>query len=237
MQRVSLEALGHELLDRVNAAGGGHAAATVVGGQEHVLCQTVIAIVKGAALAEHEGPGGASVYVLSGRARLASVESSWDRRGGRGHLLTGSAGRCLHPAQTRVGPYQIGRALRRIAREAEHHLRIAEHPAPTDVLVLATSKTVDATVVAREAGRRKKIRLEANVEPVIHRFDVADQFRFDRRRDRDDHAAGIPPLRHPLGHRRAPVGSHRSARLLTGRASRPPTGQHNAAPHHRPVPW
>ncbi len=82
MQRFSLGALGHELLDRVNAAGGGHTADTVVGGHEHVLRQTVIAMVKDAALAEHEIPGEASVYVLSGRVRLASAESSWDGRGG-----------------------------------------------------------------------------------------------------------------------------------------------------------
>jgi quercetin dioxygenase-like cupin family protein len=82
MQRFSLEALGHELLARVNAAGGGHTADTVVGGHDHVLRQTVIAMVKGATLAEHESPGEASVYVLSGRVRLASGDASWDGRSG-----------------------------------------------------------------------------------------------------------------------------------------------------------
>jgi len=56
MQRFSLEALGHELLDRAAGAGGGHTADTVVGGHEHVLRQTVIALVTGAMLAEHDAP-------------------------------------------------------------------------------------------------------------------------------------------------------------------------------------
>jgi quercetin dioxygenase-like cupin family protein len=82
MQRFSLEALGHELLDRAAGAGGGHTADTVVGGHEHVLRQTVIALVKGAMLAEHDSPGEASVHVLSGRVRLACGELSWDGRSG-----------------------------------------------------------------------------------------------------------------------------------------------------------
>ena len=57
MQRFSLEALGHELLERAGAAGGGHTADTVVGGHERMLRQTVIAMLKGAVLAEHENPG------------------------------------------------------------------------------------------------------------------------------------------------------------------------------------
>ena len=82
MQRFSVEALGHELLKRVAAAGGGHTADTVVGGREHVLRQTVIAMVKGATLAEHESPGEATVYVLSGRVRLSAGEVSWEGRTG-----------------------------------------------------------------------------------------------------------------------------------------------------------
>jgi quercetin dioxygenase-like cupin family protein len=85
MQRFSLEALGHELLGRAAAAGGGHTADTVVGGHERVLRQTVIAMVQGAALAEHVSPGEASVYVLTGRVRLAAGGESWDGR--RGDLL------------------------------------------------------------------------------------------------------------------------------------------------------
>jgi quercetin dioxygenase-like cupin family protein len=82
MQKFSLEALSHELLERAVAAGGGHTASTVVGGHERVLRQTVIAMVEGAILAEHENPGEATVHVLRGRVRLSAGEQSWDGRSG-----------------------------------------------------------------------------------------------------------------------------------------------------------
>ena len=80
MLKFSLEALGRELLDRAATAGGGHTADTVVGGHERVLRQTLIALVKGSTLAEHENPGEATVHVLSGRVRLATRELSWEGR-------------------------------------------------------------------------------------------------------------------------------------------------------------
>jgi quercetin dioxygenase-like cupin family protein len=82
MQKVSLEALGRELLERAVAAGGGHTADTVVGGHERVLRQTVIAMLEGAVLAEHENPGEATVYVLRGRVRLSAGDLSWEGRPG-----------------------------------------------------------------------------------------------------------------------------------------------------------
>ena len=82
MQKFSLEALGHELLKRAAAAGGGHTADTVVGGHERVLRQTVIAMLEGAVLAEHENPGEATVHVLRGRVRLSAGEQSWEGRPG-----------------------------------------------------------------------------------------------------------------------------------------------------------
>jgi quercetin dioxygenase-like cupin family protein len=82
MQKFSLEALSHELLERAVAAGGGHTASTVVGGHERVLRQTVIAMLEGAILAEHENPGEATVHVLRGRVRLSAGEQSWDGRPG-----------------------------------------------------------------------------------------------------------------------------------------------------------
>ncbi len=82
MQKISLVALGRELLGRAAQAGGGHTADTVVGGHERVLRQTVIALVKGSRLAEHENPGEATVHVLSGRVRLVCGELSWEGRSG-----------------------------------------------------------------------------------------------------------------------------------------------------------
>lgn len=83
VQRFSLDALGRELLERATTGpGGGHTADTVVGGHERVLRQTVIALVQGACLAEHENPGEATVHVLRGRVRLVSGGEAWEGRPG-----------------------------------------------------------------------------------------------------------------------------------------------------------
>jgi len=73
MRKLSLDALARELLSRATegeasgATSGSRAAQTVVGGHEKVLRQTVIALAKDAALAEHASPGEATLYVLRGR--------------------------------------------------------------------------------------------------------------------------------------------------------------------------
>jgi quercetin dioxygenase-like cupin family protein len=82
MQKFSLQAMARELLENARDAGGGRTAATVIGGHEKVLRQTVIAMIKGAALAEHQNPGEASVHVLAGRVRLAAGGHSWEGRPG-----------------------------------------------------------------------------------------------------------------------------------------------------------
>jgi quercetin dioxygenase-like cupin family protein len=81
MQKLSLEALGRELLAKA-ATGPGRAAQTVVGGHEKTLRQTMIAMTANAELAEHSSPGQASVYVLHGRVVLAADGQSWDGRDG-----------------------------------------------------------------------------------------------------------------------------------------------------------
>jgi quercetin dioxygenase-like cupin family protein len=81
MQRISLEALARQQLE-LAATHSGHAADTVVGGHERVLRQTVVALIAGAELGEHENPGEATVHVLRGRVRLTSGEESWEGRPG-----------------------------------------------------------------------------------------------------------------------------------------------------------
>lgn len=80
MRKFSLTAIARE--QAVRAAGGkaGRGAATVVGGHEHVLRQTVIALNAGATLAEHDNPGEATVTVLYGRVRLDAGGESWEGR-------------------------------------------------------------------------------------------------------------------------------------------------------------
>jgi quercetin dioxygenase-like cupin family protein len=73
---VDLDALGAELLEKARAAGSGRAAATLEGGSGHALRQTVLALVAGAELGEHESPGEATLQVLRGEVELADVEGT-----------------------------------------------------------------------------------------------------------------------------------------------------------------
>jgi quercetin dioxygenase-like cupin family protein len=85
MQKMSLEALARQQMKLAATAGGRHTADTVYGGHEKVLRQTVIGMIAGARLAEHENPGEATVLILHGRVRLAAAGQSWDAA--RGDLL------------------------------------------------------------------------------------------------------------------------------------------------------
>jgi quercetin dioxygenase-like cupin family protein len=85
MQKISLDALVRQQMHLAVSAGGGHAADTVFGGHEKVLRQTVVGMIAGSRLAEHENPGEATVLVLHGRVRLSAADLSWDAA--RGDLL------------------------------------------------------------------------------------------------------------------------------------------------------
>jgi quercetin dioxygenase-like cupin family protein len=54
----------------------------VVGGHERVLRQTVIALLADATLDEHENPGEATLYVVSGRVVLRAGGDAWEARTG-----------------------------------------------------------------------------------------------------------------------------------------------------------
>ena len=82
MQRISLDALATQQLELAAAHGGRPAADTVVGGHERVLRQTVVGMIKGTELSEHNNPGEATVHVFRGRVRLTSEGQSWQGRTG-----------------------------------------------------------------------------------------------------------------------------------------------------------
>ncbi|MGB2922370.1 MAG: cupin domain-containing protein [Mycobacterium sp.] len=85
MNKISLTALAREQLADAERASSGRSAHTVYGGHEHVLRQTMIALVAGQKLDEHENPGEATVHVLHGRVRLVAGEDSWE--GSAGDLI------------------------------------------------------------------------------------------------------------------------------------------------------
>ncbi len=85
MQKLSLSALAREQLELAQASTSGRSASTVYGGHEHVLRQTLIAIVGGRKLDEHANPGEATVQVLHGRVTLIAGGNQWT--GAPGDLL------------------------------------------------------------------------------------------------------------------------------------------------------
>jgi len=85
MEKTSLTASVRHHLNEARAASSGRSAHTVYGGHEHVLRQTVIALIAGQRLDEHENPGEATVHVLHGRVRLIAEATTWD--GSTGDLL------------------------------------------------------------------------------------------------------------------------------------------------------
>src|SRR5215203_7356244 len=76
MQKLSIEALARQQMKLAATAGGRHTADTVYGGHEKVLRQTVIGMIAGARLAEHENPGEATVLILSGLATREAVRGA-----------------------------------------------------------------------------------------------------------------------------------------------------------------
>ncbi len=85
MQHESLTTLVRDHLEKASTASSGRSAHTIHGGHEHVLRQTMIALIEGERLSEHENPGEATVHVLHGRVRLGAGEDRWD--GSPGDLI------------------------------------------------------------------------------------------------------------------------------------------------------
>lgn len=82
MQKISIEALARQQLHAAVGAGGGRAADTVFGGHEKSLRQTVIGMLKGTSLGEHDNQDDATVYVLHGRIQLWVGDVCWEARTG-----------------------------------------------------------------------------------------------------------------------------------------------------------
>jgi len=86
MESVSLTAVAAEETAAAREGDAGRAARTIHGGHEHALRQTLIALLDGQELAEHESPGEATLQVVSGRVRLTAGDASWE--GAAGDIVT-----------------------------------------------------------------------------------------------------------------------------------------------------
>lgn len=82
MDGISLTALAQEHLARAQEQSAGRSAHTIYGGQGHALRQTLIALVAGRRLGEHESPGEATLQVLCGSVRLHAGDDTRDASAG-----------------------------------------------------------------------------------------------------------------------------------------------------------
>jgi quercetin dioxygenase-like cupin family protein len=82
MVKISIKALARQQLHAAIEADGGRAADTVYGGHEKSLRQTVIGMLKGTVLGEHDNQDDATVYVLRGRVQLRVGDTTWNARAG-----------------------------------------------------------------------------------------------------------------------------------------------------------
>jgi quercetin dioxygenase-like cupin family protein len=82
MESISLTAMASEKLAEARQAHSGRAAHTIHGGHDHELRQTVLALLAGHELSEHDSPGQASLQVLQGHVRLTAGDDAWDGKTG-----------------------------------------------------------------------------------------------------------------------------------------------------------
>ena len=85
MESMSLSRLADEQLEAARSARAGRSALTVHGGHDHLLRQTLMALVAGTDMGEHNSPGQATLQVVRGRVRVSTADESWE--GGPGDLL------------------------------------------------------------------------------------------------------------------------------------------------------
>ncbi|MGH3969817.1 MAG: cupin domain-containing protein [Mycobacterium sp.] len=82
METISLTRLADEKLAEARQTPSGRAAHTLHGGHSHELRQTVMALLAGRELSEHDSPGQASLQVLTGHVQISAGEDSWDGKAG-----------------------------------------------------------------------------------------------------------------------------------------------------------
>jgi hypothetical protein len=70
MESISLTSLAAEKLSEAQKSHSGRAAHTIHGGHTHELRQTVLALLAGHDLSEHDSPGEATLQVLQGHVAL-----------------------------------------------------------------------------------------------------------------------------------------------------------------------
>ena len=85
MESLSLYAIADKHLETARSSNSGRSAQTIQGDHDHMLRQTLMALVAGRDMAEHESPGQATLQVLRGRVRIRAGDDEWS--GGEGDFV------------------------------------------------------------------------------------------------------------------------------------------------------
>ncbi len=101
MESTSLTDLAAEKLAEAHQSHSGRAAHTIHGGHTHELRQTVLALLGGYELSEHESPGEATLQVLQGHVRLTAGDDAWDGKAGD-HVTIPPHRHALHAVEDSV---------------------------------------------------------------------------------------------------------------------------------------
>jgi len=101
MEKISLTALARQHLETARAASSGRSSATIYGGHEHSLRQTLMAMAAGSTLDDHESPGESTLQVLQGRVRVTNSSAGWDGSPGD-HIILPRVRHGLHAVEDSV---------------------------------------------------------------------------------------------------------------------------------------
>ncbi len=85
MDKLSLTALARQQLKLAATSSSGRSSQTVLGGHTKHLRQTMVALLAGHELAEHDSPGEATLQILQGQLQLIAGDDHW--KGSAGDLL------------------------------------------------------------------------------------------------------------------------------------------------------
>ena len=76
MEENTLTTIAQSTLNKARESSSGRSAHNLYGGREHKLQQTLIALIQGQDLKEHENPGEATIQVITGRVELVAGDES-----------------------------------------------------------------------------------------------------------------------------------------------------------------
>ena len=76
MEENTLTTIAQSMLNQAREATSGRSAPNLYGGREHKLQQTLIALIQGQDLKEHENPGEATIQVIIGQVELIAGDES-----------------------------------------------------------------------------------------------------------------------------------------------------------------